>query len=174
MQEIDIQNGVTVSIDKNKVTIKGKLGSCTKTFNERLFSINHEGQKLKLITTNNKKLLKKAALAEQAFGSELKNSIKGVQEGLETKMTILYAHFPMSLDIKGKTVFVKNIFGERFPRETTIVGDTKIEVKGQSVVVKGVDAYDVGQTVANLRKICYARGNDTRVFQDGIYKILEE
>ncbi|MEM0200875.1 MAG: hypothetical protein QXD23_00525 [Candidatus Micrarchaeaceae archaeon] len=173
MQEIEIQNGVTVSIEDENVHIKGKLGSTTKKFNSRLISLSQDGKNIKVNITKNKKLQQKAQLAEQAFSSEVKNSIKSVQEGIETKMTILFAHFPMTIEIKGKAVFVKNIFGERVPRETKIIGDTKVEVKGQSVVVKGVDAYDVGQTVANLRKICFARGFDTRVFQDGIYKIKE-
>ncbi len=173
MQEIEIENGVTVSIEGERVQIKGKLGSTSKKFNSRLLSLSQEGKNIKINITQNKKLEKKAKLAEQAFSSELENSIKTVQEGIETKMTVLFAHFPMTIEVKGKAVFVKNIFGERVPRETTIVGDTKVEVKGQSVTVKGVDAYDVGQTVANLRKICFARGFDTRVFQDGIYKIKE-
>ncbi len=173
MQEIEIENGVNVSIEGEHVHIKGKLGSTSKKFNSRLLSLSQEGKKIKINVTQNKKLQKKSKLAEQAFASELKNSIKTVQDGIETKMTVLFAHFPMTIEVKGKVVFVKNIFGERVPRETTIVGDTKVDVKGQSITVKGVDAYDVGQTVANLRKICFPRGFDTRVFQDGIYKIKE-
>ena len=47
-------------------------------------------------------------------------------------------------------------------------------VKGQDVTIKGVDKYDVGQTIANIRKGCYSRGYDTRVFQDGLYVVNEE
>ncbi len=49
-----------------------------------------------------------------------------------------------------------------------------MEVKGQDVTVKGLDKYEVGQTVANIRRGCYARGYDTRVFQDGLYVAAEE
>ncbi len=173
MYEIEIQKGVAVSVDGDTVRIKGKLGSCSKKFNKRLISISSNGSKIKVEETSNGKLSKKAVLASQAFTSELKSSIKGVEEGIETKMTVFFAHFPMTIEIKNKQILIKNIFGERVPRETKIVGDTKVEVKGQAVTIKGVDAYDVGQTVANLRKICFARGFDTRVFQDGIYKSKE-
>ncbi len=169
MQELDIEKGVTVSVNDTLIKITGKLGSCTKRFNKRLLSVSVIGSKIKIEEVSNKKLAQKAVLAAQALGSEVKTSMKGVENGIETKMTIFFAHFPMSLEIKGKDIFVKNVFGERVPRETKIVGDTKVEVKGQAVTVKGVDAYDVGQTVANLRKVCFARGYDTRVFQDGIY-----
>ncbi len=173
MQEIDIDKGVTISVDGSTVTIKGKLGSCTKKFNRRLISVSSSNSKIKVEEASNKKLAKKAVLAAQAFSSELSTSIKGVEHGIEQKMVIFFAHFPMSIEIKGKTILIKNIFGERISRETRTVGDTKVEVKGQAITVKGVDAYDVGQTVANLRKICFARGFDTRVFQDGIYKSKE-
>ena len=173
MREIKIPTGVAVSITEDIVNIKGKLGASTKKFNKRLISLSSDNSSIKIEETKNKKLTKKAVLASQAFESELNSTVKGVQEGIETKMSILFAHFPMSIEIKGKAIFIKNIFGEKVPRETFIVGDTKVEVKGQSLTVKGVDAYDVGQTVANLRKICFPRGYDTRVFQDGIYKSKE-
>ena len=32
-------------------------------------------------------------------------------------MKILYAHFPTSVEIKGKKMYLKNLFGEKVPRE---------------------------------------------------------
>lgn len=83
-------------------------------------------------------------------------------------------HFPIALEVKGNTLLIKNLFGERIPREAKIVGDTKLEVKGQEIIVKGVDIYDVGQTITNIRKACKVKQKDTRIFQDGIYEAHEE
>lgn len=173
MTVIEIPSGVEARIDSETITIKGRLGSTTKRINPKLFAVKAEPGKITLEPTNNKKLAKKADLAMQAFASELKSASLGVQNGIEKKMVVFFSHFPITIEIKGKAISIKNIFGERIPRSTTTVGDTKVEVKGQEVIVKGVDAYDVGQTVANIRKACYSIG-DTRVFQDGLYVTKEE
>lgn len=169
MYDLDIPNGVEAGIEGGTLSLKGKFGSAVKKANTRLFTLRIEQRKITIEITKNKKLLRKAELAVQAFSSEVRGALDGVQNGIEKKMVVFFAHFPMTIEIKGRTVSIKNIFGEKIPRVTQIVGDTKVEVKGQEVIVKGVDPYDVGQTVANLRKLCYARGHDTRVFQDGLY-----
>ncbi len=174
MYEIQIPSGVKVEANSGSVTIKGKLGSTTKPMSQKFTHVKIEGNKITISEVKNKKLAKKSVLATQALNAELSSAITGVEKGVEYKMKVLYAHFPTSIEIKGKKIFLKNLFGEKVPREIDIVGDTKVEVKGQDVTVKGVDNYDVGQTIANIRKGCYARGYDTRVFQDGIYVVTEE
>ncbi|HID72385.1 TPA: 50S ribosomal protein L6, partial [Candidatus Micrarchaeota archaeon] len=95
---------------------------------------------------------------------------KGVKDGFEKKMKILFAHFPISIEVKGKDIFVKNFLGERAPRKTSLVGDaTKLQVKGQSITISGPDKEAVGQTAANLRTITRIKEKDGRIFQDGIY-----
>lgn len=174
MYELDIPSGVKVEVSGSNVSIKGKLGSTVKIINPKFVDVKADGGKIKITETKNKKLAKKAVLAATALNTVLKDSMNGVDKGIDVKMKILFAHFPSTVEIKGKTIFLKNLFGEKVPRQIEIVGDTKVEVKGQDVTVKGVDKYDVGQTVANIRRGCYARGYDTRVFQDGIYVVTEE
>ncbi len=172
--DIEIPSGVKVEVADNLVTIKGKLGSTTKKITRKFALVKVDGNKIVVSEVKHKKLAKKSILAVQALSKELKDSLNGVEHGIEKKMKVLYAHFPTSIEIKGKTMYLKNLFGEKVPREVAIVGDTKVEVKGQDVTVKGVDKSDVGQTIANIRKGCYARGYDTRVFQDGLYVVTEE
>ena len=176
MQEISIpkEAKVKVSEDGSEITITGKLGSTTKQVNTSLMSAKLVADKLTLEDMANKKVAKKADLAAQALASEIKSACKGVFEGLERKMKIVYAHFPVSVEMKGKEMHVKNMFGERNARVAKIVGDTKVEVKGQDVTIKGVDPYDVGQTAANIKRLSFVRKKDTRVFQDGIYPVKEE
>ncbi len=174
MHELTIPTGVQVGINENVVSIKGKLGSTSKAFNTRLVVIKMDAGKLSITEGPNKKLVKRAGYATKAFASELQTAMEGVQAGITRKMVIFYAHFPMTIEVKGKKIFIKNIFGEKTARETSIVGDTTVEIKGADITVKGVDRYDVGQTIGNIRKACFARGNDTRVFQDGAYVAKEE
>lgn len=174
MYEIEIPSGTTVQFNEGEITVKGKLGTASKRLNMKLNTYKQEGSKITIGWTKNRKLEKKAALAATAASNELRDALKYVNEGIEAHMKVLYAHFPMSLELKGKELHLKNVFGEKVPRTATIVGDTKVEIKGQEVKVKGVDKYDVGQTISNIRKACKARGYDTRVFQDGIYVSKEE
>lgn len=175
MAELEIPEGVKIEFPaEGEVKISGKLGSTTKRFNTALLSISIEGNKLKLEKKENKKLAKKASLAETALASEIRSAMKGVQEGIVRRMRILYSHFPMSFEVKDGYVNIKNFFGEHLPRRAKIVGDTKVEIKGQELIVRGVDPYDVGQTVANLFKLSFLKDKDPRVFQDGIYPIKEE
>jgi large subunit ribosomal protein L6 len=173
MYNVTIPQGVNVTIDGETIVIKGKLGSTSKKINKRLFTVRTEPGSVAVEISKNKKLEKLADLAAQAITAELNTAFKTVNEGIEKKMVVFFSHFPMVIEVKGKEINIKNIFGERVPRTASIVGDTKVEVKGQEVKVKGVDAYDVGQTIANIRKACYSIG-DTRVFQDGVYLTKEE
>lgn len=174
MEKIEIPSGTQVSVDNEHIVIKGKLGSTKKKFNKKFANVKVEGNAVVIEGSKIKSMQRRASTAEHALANVLNDAIKAVNEGIEEHMKIVYAHFPMSVEIKGKEISIKNIFGEKVPRKTSIVGETKVEIKGQDVTVKGIDRYDVGQTVANIRKACAARGNDTRVFQDGIYTIIEE
>jgi large subunit ribosomal protein L6 len=176
MQEIEIPSGVKVQLskDRDELTISGKLGSCTKRINTHLLQVSVDGSRLVIKEADSKKLAKKAALAAQALGSEAKSAMRGVESGYERRMKILFAHFPITVEVKDGTVQAKNMFGEKKPRVARIIGDTKVEVKQQDLTVRGVDVYDVGQTAANIHKLSFAKHKDSRVFQDGIYYESEE
>ncbi len=174
MYEIEVPHGVTVKLDGKQLHIKGKLGSTVKKLDLRLATFKVEDNKITVGEINNKKLEKKSAHAAQAFSSQIREALNTVNTGIEKRMTVVFAHFPMSIEVKGKEVHIKNIFGEKVPRIAKIIGDTKVAVKGQEITVTGVDKYDVGQTMTNLMHGCHARGQDTRVFQDGIYPNREE
>jgi large subunit ribosomal protein L6 len=176
MYEIQVPSGVKVALSQEgaQLSVSGKLGSTTKVINTNLTSVKIDGDKITVKEAGNKKLAKKAELAAQAISSEIRSAIKGVESGVEKKMKIVYAHFPMSIEVKGDQFMAKNVFGEKKPRIAKIIGSTKVEVKGQDVTVKGCDPYDVGQTAANINRLSFVRRKDSRVFQDGIYFVQEE
>lgn len=156
---MDIPNGVTMSIDGSLVKAKGPKGEVSKEFS-----------KMAKITINDGKI---EIIADKALKGTIQaiinNMFKGVSEGHVKKLKALYAHFPVSIEIKGKDIAIKNFLGEREPRRTKVVGNTKVEVKGQNITVSGPDREAVGQTAANLVEIAKIRNKDVRVFQDGIY-----
>ncbi|NIU39655.1 50S ribosomal protein L6, partial [Candidatus Bathyarchaeota archaeon] len=79
------------------------------------------------------------------------------------------SHFPISVKVKEKTVVIENFTGERSPRIAKIMGDTKVTVKGEDVIVQGINIEDVSQTAANIQNATKIKKKDPRVFLDGIY-----
>jgi large subunit ribosomal protein L6 len=90
------------------------------------------------------------------------------------KMKIIYSHFPVTIKIEGNKFFIQNFLGEKLSRIADIVGNTKIEVNGQDITITGPSKDDVGQTCGNIEIATKITKYDRRVFQDGIYRIVED
>lgn len=172
-KEVIIPEGITVEIKGNVIETKGELGSNVRTFNDALLDVQKKENKVIINAVKDKTLAKKAAQASQSLKREIGNDMKGVSEYFEKRMRIVFAHFPINVEVKEGKLFINNIIGERVPRISKIVGNTKIEAKGQNVRVYGTSLDDVSQTSANIRQTCKIRNKDSRVFQDGLYYELE-
>jgi len=156
---IEIPDGVTFQVDGSKVSAKGPNGEVVKVFSKNA-TIKLEENKLSV--TADKAL-------KGTIESLLNSMAVGVTTGFTKKLKVLYAHFPISIEVKGNDITIKNFLGERQPRKTVLVGSTKLEVKGQNITVSGPDKEAVGQTAANLRTTTKIKDKDGRIFQDGIY-----
>ena len=158
---IEVPDSVKVELSNNELNISGPKGSIKRWFRPSFVSISLDGSK---ITINGKN-----KMHENTARAHIQNMITGVTDGFERKMVIRYAHFPMNVEIKGKDIIIKNFIGEKVPRKTKISGDVTVKVKGQELIISGINKEDVGQTVANIRAITRIKGKDPRIFQDGIY-----
>ncbi|MCL5101906.1 MAG: 50S ribosomal protein L6 [Candidatus Marsarchaeota archaeon] len=174
MAEITLEKGVTATVVGDKVTVKGPLGANERRFNDALLKVTVEGSKL-LVTQSpaNKKLIKKAEVAEISLAKELSNDIKGVTKYFEVNMEAVYAHFPMTIEVKQGSIIIKNMLGERASRDAIMVGSTKAEAKDKKLRIYGTNLDDVKQTAANVRMACRVRHKDERIFQDGVYYSME-
>jgi large subunit ribosomal protein L9e len=127
---------------------------------------------------------RKAVAAVRTVCSHVENMIKGVTLGFKFNMKLVYAHFPISVNIEndGKTVELRNFLGERIVRTIQMRGDTIAKRGGQDnkdVVVEGSDLDAVSQSAANIQQSCLVKNKDIRKFLDGVYvsekgTILEE
>ncbi len=168
VEEVEIPEGVKVELEgSSRIRVKGKLGELAK-------DLSHANAKLEVVS--NKvviKVLGKGRRAEALIGtlsSIIRNMIIGVTQGFIYKMRIVASHFPISVKVQGRMVYIENFIGERNPRIAKIVGEgTKVEVRGEEVIVKGVDKEAVGQTAANIEQATRVRRKDLRKFLDGIY-----
>lgn len=164
--EIEIPNGVTATQDGTVITVKGPKGQVSRNLPDNYLRVSIEGEKIKI------KMSKKNRRNWGILGtwnSELKNMVNGVTRGFEYHMKIDYTHFPMRVSVKGNSVVVENFLGERSARSAEIIGNTKVNVKGDRLTIDGIDKRDIGETSANIERATKIRRFDPRVFQDGIY-----
>jgi large subunit ribosomal protein L6 len=174
MIEIKVPAGISAEVANNIITISSGAVKNSRNFNDSLLKIKVNGDTIKIEHVKEKRIEKVAASAEISLAKEINNDIKGVGAPFEKQMSIVYAHFPMVVEVKGPEVVIKNMLGERDIRTAKIIGNTKVEVKGQNVKISGPKLDDVGQTAANIRTATKVRHKDIRIFQDGIYYAIEE
>lgn len=165
---IEIPDGVTLQISGQKVMTKGPKGSVEREFRVKGLVLKLEGKEVKVEKAEGSRLGKDII---NAVSAHIRNMCLGAKEGYTRKMQVIYSHFPISLEVKGSVLVVKNFLGEKRNREAKIIGATKIEVKGQNVTITGPNKEDVGQTVSNIKTATKIRRRDSRVFQDGLYMV---
>ena len=166
VKTIEIPDGVEVKVEGRIVTVKGAKGTLTHNFSETPVSILQEGKTIKVQANWPRK--KEAALVG-TVSSHIQNMILGVTKGFTYKLKIVFSHFPISIKIKENTVSIENFTGERSPRFVKIIGDVKISVKEDDIIVQGINLEDVSQTAANIEQATKVKSKDPRVFLDGIF-----
>lgn len=166
VKTIEIPNGIDVKIEGRVVTIKGQKGALTRDFSQTPILIQLEGKEIKVQANWPRK--KEAALVG-TIGSHIQNMITGVEKGFTYKLKIVFSHFPINVKIKEDRVSIENFTGERSSRLVNILGDTKVFVKEDDVIVQGINLEDVSQTAANIEQGTKVKVKDPRVFLDGIF-----
>ncbi|MCX8200413.1 MAG: 50S ribosomal protein L6, partial [Candidatus Micrarchaeota archaeon] len=154
--------GISVSVGAESISVKGPKGEVQVSYPRKKVSVKVEGNKISI--TGPKVLV-------NTQSAHIRNAFTGVTSGHKQVMKAVFAHFPMKIEVKGDTVYIKNFLGEKTDRVAKIEGETKVVVKGQDVEIEGPDIYAVGQTAANLRQATKVKTWDDRIFQDGIYKV---
>ena len=112
---------------------------------------------------------KKEAALVGTITSHIQNMITGVTKGYSYKLKIVFSHFPISVKIQDKFILIENFTGERRARRIKIIGDVKVKIEPEDIIVEGINLEDVSQTAANIEQATRVRRKDPRVFLDGIY-----
>jgi large subunit ribosomal protein L6 len=165
-ERVKIPDGVRVAVEASTVRVSaGKTTLSRRLWHPRV-RVAVEGKEVR-ITCEEPKRQEKAIAG--TFAAHIRNMIDGVTKGWRYRMKIVYSHFPMKAGVKGKEFVIENFLGERHPRKAPILGETRVAVDGDQVVLEGPDIEAVSQTAANIEQATKIRGFDPRVFQDGIY-----
>ncbi len=163
---ISVPENVKVIEKHRLLSVEGPLGKTRKNFKKIPVDLQVNG---KNITLKSLGMRKKDYAIFKTAESIINTLVKGVQHGYTFKMKIVYAHFPITVKVKDGTILVENFQGERAPRVSKIVGDTKVVSKGDDVIITGPVLTDVSQTAASLQQNTKVKNKDHRVFLDGIY-----
>lgn len=163
---VELPEGVTASFQDRLLVVRGKLGEVKKDFRRINVNLEVSGNRVIIRPFSERK---RDRIVTGTVLSLIKNMVRGVTKGFTYKLKVVYAHFPISVKVKGDTVLIENFIGERSPRIARIVGDCKVTSEGDDIIVRGVSLEDVGQTAANLEQATRIKRKDQRVFLDGVY-----
>ncbi len=163
---IEVPDDVEVSIDGRKVTVKGSKGTLIRDFHHAPISIKLDGKTVRIWAEWPRK--KEASLVGTVH-SHIQNMIIGTTKGFTYKLKVVFSHFPISVKVSEKMVLIENFTGERSSRKAKIMGNAKVKIQGEDVIVQDLNLEDVSQTAANIEQATKVKRKDPRIFLDGLY-----
>ncbi len=163
---IEIPQHIGVSLEGRILKVKGPLGELTEDFSHAPLDIKISEDTI-AIRAHWAGKPEKALVG--TIASHMENMLKGVKEGYVYKLKKVYSHFPINIKVSGRKILIENFIGERKPRSAKIIGNAKVEIKGEDIEVSGSSLRDVSQTAANIQIATKIKKKDPRVFLDGIY-----
>ena len=163
---VEIPENVNVEVIGNKVRVSGEKGTLERELFYPKVKIQVEDKK---VIIRAEKSRKKQRAIVGTFAAHIRNMIKGVSQGFEYKLKVVYSHFPITVKKEGNKVLISNFLGEKHPRKAEVLGDVEVHIKGSEIILRGINKEHVGQSAANIERATEIKGRDRRVFQDGIY-----
>ncbi|NPE27114.1 50S ribosomal protein L6 [Methanococcoides sp. SA1] len=166
MREIEVAEGVEVSVNGKEFVVKGNGKELKKSFDIGKIKASVKDGKVILEA---KGASKRESKMMGTIWAHLKNMIKGCGEDFVYELEICHVHFPMNVKADGNVITIKSFLGETTERKSKILDGAKVDISGNKITVTGADIEAAGQTAANLEKATRLTGRDRRIFQDGIF-----
>lgn len=162
----EIPDGVTVSMDGTRVVVTGPKGTLARDMRFPGITITIDDS---IVTVSTGVTRKRVVSMVGTLASHIRNMCKGVAEGYEYRMKVVFSHFPIQLKLQGTTLVIDNFLGEKQSRFARIEPGVTAQVGNDAVTLSGIDKEKVGNSAANIEHATRIRNRDPRVFQDGIY-----
>ncbi|MDI6655809.1 MAG: 50S ribosomal protein L6, partial [Candidatus Hydrothermarchaeota archaeon] len=102
-ERIKIPEKVEVELQEGVVKIKGPNGEVMRRLYYPGIRIAKEDREIIVRAENPRKRQKAIA---GTFASHIRNMVKGVTEGFEYKMKVVYSHFPITVKVAGKEILI--------------------------------------------------------------------
>jgi large subunit ribosomal protein L6 len=165
---IPISEGVVVKKEGKELVLTKDGKENRKEVFHPMINISVKDDNIVLSTKKDNRSLKKIF---NSFVSHINNLLSGLQEPFVYKLKICGSHFPITVKVEGKDIYISNYLGEKKPRKCKIVGDANVKVQGDIIIVESTNKEHAGMTAGIIEKTSQVRMHDRRVFQDGIYII---
>jgi large subunit ribosomal protein L6 len=167
---VEVPHGVSFTLHGRRLVAKGPLGTVERPFPSDALelAIDHGVATLTLRIPAHRK---RSQALLKTWSAHLRNLAGSLTLGVEARLKVVAAHFPMKVQVKENHILIENFLGEKHPRSSDLVPGTSAKVDGEFVVISGYDIEQVGQSAANIERASHIRDYDPRVFQDGIYLI---
>jgi large subunit ribosomal protein L6 len=162
----EVPAGVTVSMDGTRVVVTGPKGTLTRDMRFPGITIAIDDG---IVTVSTDVTRKRVVAMVGTLASHIRNMCRGVSEGYEYRMKVVFSHFPIQLKLQGTTLVIDNFLGEKQSRYARIEPGVNAQVGNDAVTLSGIDKEKVGNSAANIEHATRIRNRDPRVFQDGIY-----
>lgn len=176
---------VEVKIHARQVEVKGKLGTLKRDFKHVAMDLcivdaeacgyteeDEEQFDKKFVKVDMWFANKKQLACCRTIISHIENLFIGVSRGFTYKMRFVYSHFPINVNLSGKTVEIRNFLGEKRVRKVPLLDGvtyTRSEVVKDQIELSGTDISAVSLTAAKIQQATNVRHKDLRKFLDGIY-----
>jgi large subunit ribosomal protein L9e len=173
-EELEIPEGIKVTIKSRLISVTGPRGTLTK-------NVRHVDMDIRLLKGKTNKVTlavwqggRKHVACLRTIKSLITNMITGVTKGFSYKMRAVYAHFPINCIIQqeGRALEIRNFLGEKTVRHVNMLDGVIVsESKAQKdeLIIEGNDIDNVSQSAASIQGVCRVRNKDIRKFLDGVY-----
>ena len=165
---VKIPDGVKASLDGSQLRVTGPKGQLSRNVRFPQVTVTCKGNEVTISTESKRKEITAMVGTLEAH---TKNMCRGVSEGFEYHMKMVYSHFPIQLKLQGNRLEIANFLGEKKARYARIEPGVTAKIANDEVVLTGIDRELVGTSAANIEHATRIRNRDPRVFQDGIYII---
>lgn len=143
---IAVPQGVDVSVDEDKINVKGAMGTLVRRTNA-LVAVKHEAGKLSFVPSND------SAEADAMSGTMralVANMVRGVSKGFERRLSLVGVGY--RAQAQGQKLNLQ--IGFSHPVVKDMPAGIRVECPTQTeIVIKGPDRQVVGQIAAEVRAI---------------------
>jgi len=169
--KVDIPEGTEFKIEGDVLTAKGPKGEITRKNISKKIDIAVKDNNVSLVSKN---VTKREKRLSGTMRAHVRNMLKGVNEGYVYELIILSSHFPMTVELKDKTLSVTNLFGENVPRTLQIKEGVDLKIEGTKITIESNDKELAGMTASAIEELTKIKDKDRRIFQDGIYIMVKD
>jgi large subunit ribosomal protein L6 len=145
-RKITVPSSVTVTVEDNKVTVKGQKGELALAINKNV-NVKLEENTITVTRDNDEK---ETRAMHGTINATITNMIKGVTEGFQKGLEIIGVGYRFT--VKGNTLVINA--GYSHPVELAIpTGLTVESVSNTEITIKGIDKVLVGKFAAEVRDV---------------------